>query len=94
MVMILALVLSARAASYSLSLVDCLQETFGLTPIEAMASRLPVVVSDWNGYRDTVVEGRTGYRVPKLIRSSLDGVKSSSFSSLALKTALDQVSAA
>ena len=37
-----------------LSLVDCLQETFGLTPVEAMASGLPVVVSDWNGYRDTV----------------------------------------
>ncbi|WP_115161090.1 glycosyltransferase family 4 protein [Synechococcus sp. UW86] len=54
----------ARAASDSfLSLVDCLQETFGLTPIEAMASRLPVVVSDWNGYRDTVVDGRTGFRV-------------------------------
>ena len=54
----------ARAASdMALSLVDCLQETFGLTPVEAMASGLPVVVSDWNGYRDTVVEGRTGYRV-------------------------------
>ena len=33
-------------------------------PVEAMASRLPVVASDWNGYRDTVVEGRTGFRVP------------------------------
>ena len=55
----------ARAASdMALSLVDCLQETFGLTPLEAMASGLPVVVSDWNGYRDTVVEGRTGYRIP------------------------------
>ena len=54
----------ARAASdMALSLVDCLQETFGLTPIEAMASGLPVVVSDWNGYRDTVIEGRTGYRI-------------------------------
>ena len=55
----------ARAASDSfISLVDCLQETFGLTPIEAMASRLPVVASDWNGYRDTVVDGRTGFRIP------------------------------
>ncbi len=55
----------ARAASDAfLSLVDCLQETFGLTPVEAMASRLPVVASDWNGYRDTVVEGRTGFRIP------------------------------
>ena len=54
----------ARAASdMAISLVDCLQETFGLTPVEAMASGLPTVVSDWNGYRDTVVEGRTGYRI-------------------------------
>ena len=54
----------ARAASNAfLSLVDCLQETFGLTPIEAMASQLPVVASDWNGYRDTVDEGRTGFRI-------------------------------
>jgi len=52
----------ARAASnIFLSLVDCLQETFGLTPVEAMAAGLPVVVSDWNGYRDTVVHGNTGY---------------------------------
>ena len=55
----------ARSASDAfLSLVDCLQETFGLTPIEAMASRLPVIVSDWNGYRDTVIDGRTGFRIP------------------------------
>jgi alpha-maltose-1-phosphate synthase len=55
----------ARTASDAfLSLVDCLQETFGLTPIEAMASGLPVVVSDWNGYRDSVIEGRTGFRIP------------------------------
>ena len=43
----------ARSASDAfISLVDCLQETFGLTPVEAMAARLPVVASDWNGYRD------------------------------------------
>lgn len=54
----------ARSASTMfLSLVDCLQETFGLTPVEAMAAGLPVVVSDWNGYKDTVAHGHTGYRV-------------------------------
>lgn len=46
------------------SLSDNIQETFGLTPIEAMASGLPVVVSDWNGYRDTVRHGTDGFRVP------------------------------
>ena len=34
------------------SLSDNIQETFGLTPLEGMASGLPVVATDWNGYRD------------------------------------------
>jgi alpha-maltose-1-phosphate synthase len=42
-----------HAADVFCSLSDNIQETFGLTPIEAMAAGLPVVVSDWNGYRDT-----------------------------------------
>lgn len=48
------------------SLSDNIQETFGLTPIEAMAAGLPCVVSDWNGYRDTVRDGVDGFRVPTL----------------------------
>ena len=40
---------SWAAADVFLSLVDNIQETFGLTPIEAMAAGLPVVVSDWDG---------------------------------------------
>lgn len=46
------------------SLSDNLQETFGLTPVEAMAAGLPVVVSDWNGYKDTVRDGVDGFRIP------------------------------
>lgn len=49
-----------------LSLVDNIQETFGITPLEAMASGLPVVVSDWDGYRATVREGVEGFLVPTL----------------------------
>lgn len=45
------------------SLSDNHQETFGLTPLEAMAVGLPVVVSDWNGYRDTVRDGIDGFRI-------------------------------
>ena len=55
---------SLRAADLFISLSDNIQETFGLTPVEAMAAGLPCVVSDWNGYRDTVVDGETGFRVP------------------------------
>ena len=51
------------ASDLFVSLSDNLQETFGITPLEAMASGLPVIVSDWNGYKDTVVDGETGFRI-------------------------------
>lgn len=53
-----------HAADVFASLVDNIQETFGLAPVEAMAAGLPVVVSDWDGYRDTVVDGENGFRIP------------------------------
>lgn len=53
-----------RAADVFVSLSDNVQETFGLTPLEAMAAGLPVLVSDWNGYRDTVRDGVDGFRIP------------------------------
>ncbi|MGL4237169.1 glycosyltransferase family 4 protein [Tabrizicola sp.] len=43
--------------------VDNLQETFGLAPIEAMAAGLPVIVSDWDGMKDTVTP-EVGFRIP------------------------------
>jgi glycosyltransferase involved in cell wall biosynthesis len=48
------------AADIFCSLSDNIQETFGLTVIEAMAAELPVVVSNWDGYRDTVQHGVSG----------------------------------
>ena len=55
------------ASDIFLSLVDNIQETFGITPLEAMASGLPVVISDWDGYRYTVRDGEEGFLVPTLI---------------------------
>ncbi len=55
------------AADIFCSLSDNIQESFGLTPLEAMASGLPVVVSDWDGYRDTVRGGTDGFVVPTLM---------------------------
>lgn len=43
--------------------IDNLQETFGLAPVEAMAAGLPVIVSDWDGMRDTVTP-EVGIRIP------------------------------
>lgn len=52
------------ATDLFLSPSDNIQETFGLTPVEAMAAGLPVVVSDYDGYRDTVRADVDGFRVP------------------------------
>lgn len=49
------------------SLSDNIQETFGIVPIEAMAAGLPVVVSDWDGYKDTVRDGIDGFRVATIM---------------------------
>ncbi len=43
---------------------DSLQETFGISVLEAMASECPVVISDWNGYRDLITDGNEGFLVP------------------------------
>lgn len=55
---------SWAAADVFLSLSDNIQESFGITPIEAMAAGLPCVVSDWDGYKDTVPDREVGFRVP------------------------------
>lgn len=55
------------AADIFTSLSDNIQEAFGITPVEAMASGLPVVVSDWDGYRETVRDGIDGFRVPTIL---------------------------
>ena len=56
------------------SLSDNIQESFGLTPVEAMAAGLPCVVSDWDGYKDTVRDGVDGVRVPTLMPGAGLGV--------------------
>ena len=54
------------AGDIFLSLVDNIQETFGITPLEAMAAGLPVVASDWDGYRFTVRDRSEGFLIPTL----------------------------
>lgn len=49
------------------SLADNVQETFGLTPVEAMAVGLPVIVADWNGYRESVRHEVDGFRIATLM---------------------------
>lgn len=54
------------AADIFVSPSDNMQETFGLTLLEAGAAELPAVVSDWDGYRDIIVHDETGFLVPVL----------------------------
>lgn len=63
------------AADVFVSPADNVQEAFGLTPVEAMASGIPQVVADWNGYRETVVEGVTGFRIPTLWACCMDDLQ-------------------
>ena len=55
-----------QAADLFVSLSDNIQESFGLAPIEAMAAGVPVLATDWDGYRDTVRDGVDGFLVPTL----------------------------
>jgi glycosyltransferase involved in cell wall biosynthesis len=54
------------AADVFLLLSDTILETFGQALVEAMAAGVPLVVSDWDGYRSIVREGVDGYLVPTL----------------------------
>jgi glycosyltransferase involved in cell wall biosynthesis len=63
------------AADAFISLSDNIQESFGLAPIEAMAAGLPVVASDWDGYRDTIAHGETGFAIPTAMPEAGAGIE-------------------
>lgn len=58
------------AADIFVSPSDNIQETFGLSLLEAGAAGLPCIASDWDGYRDIIVHGQTGLLVPTLAPAS------------------------
>jgi glycosyltransferase involved in cell wall biosynthesis len=53
-----------NAADLFTLLSENIQESFGLAPVEALATGLPVVGTDWDGLKDTIRHGITGFRVP------------------------------
>ena len=65
------------AADLAISLVDNPQETFGLAVAEAMAAGLPLVASDWSGYRDLVRDGIDGFLIPSAWASSASSLSAS-----------------
>ncbi|WP_372624014.1 glycosyltransferase [Falsiroseomonas sp.] len=55
------------AADLFTLLSDNVQESFGLAPVEALAAGLPVVGADWDGLKDTIRHGETGFRIPTTV---------------------------
>ena len=51
-------------ADFFLSISDNVQETFGLTLLEAGASGLACIASDWDGYRDIIDDQQSGWLIP------------------------------
>lgn len=48
------------------------QESFGIALLEAMSYSLPIVASDWNGYRDIVDHGTTGFLAGTTLAEDID----------------------
>ena len=60
------------AADVFLSPVDNIQETFGLTILEAYAASLPVIASAIDGYKDLIINEETGFLIPTVGPSSVE----------------------
>lgn len=52
-----------------------MDEDFGMTPVEAMASGKPVVAVNEGGFKETVVDGKTGVLVNSDCQSIIEAVK-------------------
>ncbi|MFP4128943.1 MAG: glycosyltransferase family 4 protein [Desulfonatronovibrio sp.] len=61
-----------RDSDIFISLADNPQETFGLTILEAQAAGLPVIASDYNGYKELINHTENGFLVPTLGPDSTD----------------------
>lgn len=56
-----------KAADVYFGLADNFQETFGISNVEAMKFGLPILALDWNGFRDTVQNGKNGFLIPTFL---------------------------
>jgi glycosyltransferase involved in cell wall biosynthesis len=76
------------AADIFVSPSDNLQETFGITLIEAMAAGLPVIAADWSGYKEIVAHGSTGFLAPTCLPDFGDAVDIMNASTLRIRDTL------
>jgi len=56
-------------------LATAVDEDFGMTPVEAMASGKIALVTDEGGYRETVVDGETGWLLPPDANAFADKIR-------------------
>ncbi|MFC1649444.1 glycosyltransferase [Patescibacteria group bacterium] len=65
-------------------------EDFGITPVEAMASGTPVIAYDGGGFRESVIDGKTGILVksqsPKTIADAVKKLKRKKWDKKVLQT--------
>ena len=54
------------ACDVMVSPADSVQETFGLSILEAMSHERAVIASDWSGYREIVEDGKNGFLIRTL----------------------------
>lgn len=52
------------AATFAMSASTIYDNNFGYVPIESQVAGTPPIVTDWGGYRDSVVDGVTGVHMP------------------------------
>ncbi len=52
-----------------------IDEDFGITPLEAMASGKPVIAVDEGGFRETVIHGKTGLLIEPTVQAIIEAVR-------------------
>lgn len=76
------------AADVFLALSDAPGESFGLTVAEALCCGLPVVASDWDGYRDHIRHGVNGFKIPVYWSDQLEHLQALQFLTTQLQSDL------
>jgi D-inositol-3-phosphate glycosyltransferase len=66
------------AADVFISLSDTVEETFGLAIVEAMMAGLPVIASDWDGYRHLIDDNSNGFLIPTSMHEDMSEISACS----------------
>jgi glycosyltransferase involved in cell wall biosynthesis len=76
------------ACDVFISPADSIQETFGLSILEAMAHGKPVIATEWSGYRELIIDGETGF----LLRTRWSSMASAAISPFVAALSAQEIS--